>query len=240
MSEKVLAVKGLSKHFGGVMAVNDVDFSVSEGEILGIIGPNGAGKSTTFDLLTGLTRPSAGEVIFDGRNITHRKPHQITALGVGRTFQKIRVFAGMSVVENAMVGAFARLNTVGAAVARAEEALDFVGLLGQRDRSASSLTLVDRKKLELARALCTEPTLLLVDELMCGLNPEETKESVDLLRQLNTKGITILLVEHVMGVITALSHRIMVLSYGVKIADGDPSEVMKDAQVVEAYLGGTV
>lgn len=240
MSEMVLSVKGLSKHFGGVMAVKNVDFSVSEGEILGIIGPNGAGKSTTFDLLTGLTKPSAGKVFFDGHDVTHRKPHQITALGVGRTFQKIRVFSGLSVLENAMIGAFARLNTVSAAVARAEEALAFVGLLGQRNRTASSLTLVDRKKLELARALCTEPKLLLVDELMCGLNAEETKESVDLLRHLNNDGITILLVEHVMDVINALSHRVMVLSYGVKIADGDPQAVMKDAQVVEAYLGGTV
>lgn len=240
MSDPILKVAGLSMDFGGVRAVDNLGFWVDRQEIMGIIGPNGAGKSTTFDLLTGLQRPSAGEIFFNGKQLVGLKPHEINRLGIGRTFQKIKIFPGLSVLENAMVGAFCRVNDVHKAVKKAGEVLQLVGLYEQKAKMAGNLTLVDRKKLELARALCTDPQLLLVDELMCGLNVQETEEGIELLKRINGMGITIVLVEHMMDVILSLTHRVIVLNYGVKITEGPPEAVVSDEQVVEAYLGGGI
>jgi len=236
--ERLLEVKGLSVSFGGLHAVSDVDFVVREGEILGLIGPNGAGKTTLFNLITGFIRPDSGQVILDGRTITGvQPPNKICRKGIGRTFQLVKPFNNLTVLENVMVGGLSRSKDVERVEA---ESLAIVGLLGLADYvdvAALNLTLSNRKRLEIARALATKPKLLLLDEVMAGLNPKEINKAIELVKHIRGQGLTIIMVEHVMKAIMSLADRIVVLHHGEKIADGPPAEITKDRRVVVAYLG---
>ena len=233
----LLEIEGLTKHFGGVAAVSEVGFSVREGEIVGLIGPNGAGKSTVFGLLTGFETPTAGSVRFRGSSLVGLKPHQICRRGVARTFQIVKPLHRLTVVENVMVGAFCRHRDRRRARAVAEEEVAFAELGDRAHQPAGSLTLANRKRLGLARALATGPSLLLLDEVMAGLNPSETEAAVELLRRVHGRGITLIVVEHVMRVIMSLSHRLVVLAQGQCLAVGDPAAVSADPRVIAAYLG---
>jgi len=233
----ILDVAGLDKHFGGLQAVKNLSFSVAEGEIVGLIGPNGAGKTTVFGLLSGILQPDAGTASFRGRAITGLPPHRVNALGLARTFQIVRPFPRLSVLQNVTVGALSRHPDPHDAGRRAVAVLEEVDLIVKRDQPAASLTLAERKRLELARALATEPALLLLDEVMAGLNAIETERIVELVRAINRRGVAVLLIEHVMRAVMSLSQRILVLNYGELIAEGRPEAVAGDPRVVEAYLG---
>jgi branched-chain amino acid transport system ATP-binding protein len=241
MTAPLLEVRGAAKQFGGVMAVQDVSFEVLPGEVLGLIGPNGAGKTTLINLITGIARPTRGDVAFDGRPLTGLRPHQIGQLGVARTFQIVRPFANLSVLENvavgAMFGAGGARRSAGDAMHKADEVLEFVHLASRRDDPAESLTIAGRKRLEIAKALAMEPRLLLLDEVMAGLRGVEVDQAMDLIRAISARGITLLIIEHVMKVITGVCNRVIVLEYGKKIAEGTPSEITANPAVIEAYLG---
>jgi len=233
----LLEVTGLSKRFGGLQAVGGLDLSLAQGEMLGMIGPNGAGKTTVFNLLTGFLAPDAGEVRFSGRRLHGLKPHEICRLGLARTFQIARPFPQLSVVDNVRIAALVRHPAMGDALAAARAVVERVGLGARAADIAAGLTLADRKRLELARALATEPALLLLDEVMAGLNATEIDAMVRLIGAINAGGVSVLLIEHNMRAVMSLSHRIVVLSFGEKIAEGPPRAVAADRRVIEAYLG---
>jgi branched-chain amino acid transport system ATP-binding protein len=236
MSE-LLEVRDLSKRFGGLVANRDVSFTVAEGEVVGLIGPNGAGKTTLFNCISGFFPPSSGQVHFAGRNITGWPPERVLAAGLARTFQVVRTFPDMTVRDNVMVGAFARTAHASEARAIADELLEFTGLAHLARAMGNSLTIAEKKRLEVTRALATQPRLLMLDEAMAGLNPSERAQAVALLRQIRQRRITIVLVEHVMEVLMPISDRVIVLDSGVKIAEGPPVAIVKDPKVIAAYLG---
>jgi branched-chain amino acid transport system ATP-binding protein len=234
----LLAVDRVSKSFSGLRAVQDVSFEVAEGAIVGLIGPNGAGKTTCFNLIAGVYRPDAGQVRFAGRRIDGWRSDQVCRAGLARTFQLVKPFAGLSVMENVIVGALNSAGGVSAARERAERVIDQLGLAPKAGQIASSLTLPERKRLEVARALATEPRILLLDEVMAGLRPTEMDHMIALFRDLNARlGLTILLIEHVMRAVMALSGRVVVLHHGQVISAGTPQEVTRDPAVLECYLG---
>ncbi len=233
----LLDVRNVSMFFGGLAAINDVSFEVREGEILGLIGPNGAGKTTLFNVANGFYRPSRGEVFFHDRKISGLKPHRICRLGIARTFQVVRPLQRMSVLDNVIASAFLRVKTRGQAEEIATETIRFTGLFDDRRMISKGLPLGKRKRLEIARALATQPELLLLDESFAGLNPAELDESIEIIRRIKERGITIMIIEHHMKVIMSLSDRIVVLNYGEKIAEGTPKEIVCNPLVVEAYLG---
>ncbi len=234
---EALVIRNLSRRFGGLRAVQDLSFSVNERETVALIGPNGAGKTTSFNLITGHYRPDAGSVTGFGRELVGLRPHGICAHGLARTFQVARPFGKMTVLANVMTGALLRNRRLEAAREQAREAIAFVGLTARENTLACDLTTIDQRRLELARALATQPRLLLLDEVMAGLNPAEINQAVALVGKLSQRGLTIVIVEHVMRAIMAVAHRIVVLDHGQKIAEGSPKEVIANKEVVRAYLG---
>jgi branched-chain amino acid transport system ATP-binding protein len=235
-----LVIKGLSKRFGGLRAVQDVSFIVKENETLALIGPNGAGKTTSFHLITGFHKADSGSVQAFGREIVGLKPHDVCALGLARTFQVAKPFGAMTVLANVMTGAFLRDRHVTAAREKALEAIDFVGLSARAETPAKDLTTIDQRRLEMARALATQPKILLLDEVMAGLNPSEIDQAVALVGKLSARGLTIVIVEHVMRAIMAVARHIVVLDHGQKIAEGAPKEIVENPEVIRAYLGSYV
>ena len=233
----LLEVRGVSRFFGGLAALTDVDFSIGKGEVLGLIGPNGAGKTTMFNVVNGFYEPSRGEVLFKGERISGLKPHQICRRGLARTFQVVKPLQRMSTLDNVVASAFLRSASKSEAVAKAEELLKFTNLWEVRDVVSKRLPLGLRKRLEIARALATEPELLLLDEACAGLNPSELDESVGIIRRIKERGVTIMIIEHHMKVIMSISDRIVVLTYGQKLAEGTPAEIARNPEVVKAYLG---
>jgi len=233
----LLEIKKVSRFFGGITAVKDVSFDVTKGEIVGLIGPNGAGKTTLFNVVNGFYHPSRGEVFFKGERISGLKPHQICQRGLARTFQVVKPLQRMSVLDNVVASAFLRAKDRKEADAIAAEVLNFTALYEDRNVISKGLPLGKRKRLEIARALATQPELLLLDESFAGLNPSELDESIQIIRNIKKRGITIMIIEHHMKVIMSISDRIVVLSYGEKLAEGTPLEIGKNPLVIEAYLG---
>ncbi len=234
---EALVIRNLSKRFGGLRAVEDVSFSVKENETVALIGPNGAGKTTSFNLITGFYRPDRGSVSAFGQEIVGQRPHQICAHGLARTFQVAKPFGSMTVLDNVMTGAFLRDKHIHAAREKACEAIEFVGLIAREQTAARDLTTIDQRRLEMARALATQPRLLLLDEVMAGLNPSEIDQAVALVGKLSKRGLTIVIVEHVMRAIMAVARHIVVLDHGQKIAEGSPKEIVENPEVIRAYLG---
>ena len=237
---RILEGKGVTRYFGGLAAVVDVDFYVDQGEVLGLIGPNGAGKTTLFNLISAALAPRPGAITFKGTNITGMKPYQICRIGIARTFQTVKIFGHLPVFDNVRVGslfgASARISS-GEAEKEAAELLEFVGLSGQRNILAKDLTLANQKRLEVARAMATRPELLLLDEMMAGLTYTEVAQAMELVKQIHQRGITIIMIEHVMKAIMNVCDRIIVLHHGKKIADGTPQEIAGNPTVIEVYLG---
>lgn len=237
----LLAVEGVTKRFRGLLAVDGVSLRVQPGEIFAVIGPNGAGKTTLFNMIAGSFAPESGAISFADRRIDGLPPDRVCRLGIGRTFQNMRPFHGLTVEDNVIIGALLHRKDVAMAQAHARQILTMLGLIDCREQPASSLTLPDRKRLEVARALATDPKLLLLDEVMAGLRPMETDHMVEILRRINRdSGVTILLIEHVMRAVMALAGRVLVLHHGAPIAHGEPAEVVRDPAVIRSYLGTEV
>lgn len=234
----MLRVEGISKRFGGLRAVDAVSFELKAGEILGLIGPNGAGKTTLFNLISGFMKAESGSAVFKGKDLIGLRPHEICRLGITRTFQIVQPFKHLSIFENVLIGALNKLDSYEKAVARANEIIDFIGFSKARKRYGMDLNIVESKRLEIAKALSTDPELLLIDEIMAGLNLTELEQMIELLVKLNQKNITLFIVEHNMRAIIAVTSRIIVLNYGEKICEGPPEKVLHDPAVVDAYLGG--
>lgn len=233
----MLEVRGLTRRFGGLVAVNDLSFEVNEGEMIGLIGPNGSGKTTTFSMLSGALRPSAGTIAFNGERIDGLKANKVCRKGLARTFQVVQPFPDITATENVMIGAFVNVGAGRQAEAKAREMLERVGLTPKADTLAKELTLLQLKRLEIAKALATEPKLLLLDEVAAGLTSTEVDVMLQLVRQLNTEGITCIIVEHVMRFVMNLSHRCIVIDFGSQIAEGTPEEILNNPAVHAAYLG---
>lgn len=233
----ILEIRHVSKFFGGLAANSDVSFEVAERTIVGLIGPNGAGKTTLFNCITGYHRPSRGEIVFEGRRMNGLRPHKVCKLGMARTWQKVRPLTNLSVLDNVVVGALCRTNSVKEARVVAEEQLRVVRLEGKAGFLAGTLPIGERKKLEVARVLATKPKLLLLDEVMGGLNARESEEIIQLILEIRTHGVTQIVIEHDMKAIMRLADRIVVLNSGEKLAEGTPQEIVRDPLVVEAYLG---
>lgn len=233
----VLEGKGLVKQFGGLIAVNQVDIKVHQGEVLGLIGPNGAGKSTLFNLLSGALRSNQGQITLFGKDTTSYPAHRVCQLGLARTFQIVRPLKKLSVRDNVMIGALARTDSVSDARQQAEGIIDQVGLRTYADHPSGTLSLANLKRMEVARALATQPRILLLDEVMAGLNSAELTNFIEMVRGLNQSGLTLVIVEHVIEAVVSLCERVIVMSYGQKIADATPTEVLENQQVVDAYLG---
>jgi branched-chain amino acid transport system ATP-binding protein len=237
VTAQLLAVRGLYKRFGGLSANEDISFAVGRGEIVGLIGPNGAGKTTLFNCIAGFSSPSAGTMEFDGESLSHLTPESAAKRGIARTFQIVRTFSSMSACENVMIGAMIRHKRVTAARKVALESLEFVGLGARGAVIAGTMTVAEQRRLEVARALATGPKLLLLDEVMAGLNPTELRDAVDLILRVRECDIACVIVEHVMEAIMPIAHRIVVLDAGRKIADGPPQAIARDPAVIAAYLG---
>jgi len=230
----------VTKSFGGLTAVFAVDFEIEEGEIFGLIGPNGSGKTTLLNLINGIFPVTEGELYFLGQRIDGLKPHQITRMGIGRAFQIVRAFEGMTVKENVLVGSLfgtKKRKDIGTGMKEVEEVLDFVGLRAKKDHKISEMTIADKKRLELARALVMNPKLLLLDEVMAGLNPREIDDLMEMIIEINQRGITLLMIEHVMKAVMGISKRIMVFHHGRRIALGSPKEISENEEVIKSYLG---
>jgi branched-chain amino acid transport system ATP-binding protein len=233
----LITLNDVTKRFGGLQAVGHMTFSLNEGEILGLIGPNGAGKTTIFNLVNGFYAPTEGTILFKGDRIDGLKPHKVCRLGLARTFQVVKPLARLSVLDNVMVSAFSRTNHRAEAEKTALEATAFTEMDAWRDVKAGSLPLGMRKRLEMARALATKPQVLLLDENFAGLNPTEVENTIEIVKKIHGSGVTILIIEHIMRVIMSISHRIICINYGEKIAEGTPREVADNQQVIDAYLG---
>ena len=233
----LLEVKNITKSFGGLVAVNDLSFSLDKGHIMGLIGPNGAGKTTAFNMISGFYQPDEGSVHFNGDNVTGLRPDQICKLGLTRTFQVVKPFPQLTVRDNVMIGAYNRTNDNRVAREKADEIIEFLGMQDEIDMIAGSLSVAYRKRLEVAKALATGPQMILLDEAMAGLRPTETDEMIELVREISREGIALLLVEHVMRVIMSLAENIIVIHHGEKIAEGSPEQIVQDKAVIDAYLG---
>lgn len=237
MAELALSIQNLTKHFGGLVAVGDVSFDLEQGDLLSIIGPNGAGKTTLFNLVTGQFPPSSGHVVYRGEDISALPPHKRAQLGLGRTFQISKTLTTLTALENAMIGAFLHRGHLREAADHAMHILEMVGLEARANTKAGTLTLSERRRLEIARALALDCSVLLLDEVMAGLNQKEVESVIELVRKLNGEGLTIMVIEHNLKVVRAFESRVIVLDFGRLIADGSPEEVLSDAHVIEAYLG---